>query len=322
MHAVALEAQSVRWVHAAPPSAPSARCCSAITYDGATQSALLFGGADGPLIYGDTWIWKGAWLQMFPATSPSQRQGPAIAFNWAAGNVVLFGGSPTAPLGSGTSFGDTWTWDGTNWTQQFPPVSPPARTWSNMAYVPATRTVMLFGGTNMAGGDDAFSDTWTWDGIAKTWTQLHPAVHPSARATNQLVYDEANQNVVLFGGVTTNLTDLSDTWTWDGTNWTRHFPSSNPGLRNGPSLAYDSGLKAVVLFGGAVGTCCSNSLNDTWTWNGSKWTEIYPANTLPGKRNAATMNYDPLFKSVFLFGGNRSTSGPVLGDTWLLALAP
>ena len=311
-----MEAQTASWV----PVSPSARCCSGFTYDGATQSTVLFGGANGASIYGDTWSWRGGWLRMSPASSPSPRQGPAMSFDGAAGNIVLFGGSTTAPIEPGSSLGDTWTWDGANWTQQFPPVSPPARTWATMAYVPATRTVVLFGGNNMAGGDGAFGDTWTWDGVAKTWTQHSPANHPSARGPNQLVYDEATRTVVLFGGVTTNLTDLNDTWTWDGSNWTQQFPPSAPSPRNGPALAYDPGLGAVLLFGGAVGICCADNLNDTWTWNGSNWTEIYPSNTLPRSRNAANMDYDPIYKVVLLFGGD--SSGPVLGDTWLLALAP
>jgi hypothetical protein len=41
-----------------------------------------------------------------------------MAWDGAAGNVVLFGG-----IGDGAFFKDTWTWDGTSWTQQFPPVS-------------------------------------------------------------------------------------------------------------------------------------------------------------------------------------------------------
>jgi hypothetical protein len=185
-----------------------------------------------------------------------------------------------------------------------------------MAYDPATRTIVLFGGNNLPGGDGPFADTWTWDGIAKTWTQQNPANHPSARGSSPLVYDQTTQTVVLFGGVTTNLTSLNDTWTWDGTNWTQQFPTSAPSARNSPTMAYDPGLDAVALVGGSVGT---DYLNDTWTWNGVNWTEIYPVNTLPRGRNSAGMAYDPAYKALLLFGGQAA--GP-LGDTWLLALAP
>jgi len=314
---IAAQGQTVGWVQV---GSPSARYDVAAAYDGATQSALLFGGINGSAIYGDTWIWRGTWLQMSPVTSPSPRMGPGIAYDAAAGNIVLFGGSATSPVEPGSSLADTWTWDGVNWTQQYPPASPPARTWSSMVYDPVAKTVMLFGGANLAGGDGGFEDTWIWNGIAKTWTQRHPANHPSPRTVNQLVYDEATRNVVLVGGVAAHLTNLGDTWTWDGINWQEHFPATSPAPRNGPMIAYDPILRAVVLFGGSVGACCSDNLNDTWTWNGSNWTQIYPANPLPAPRNAAGMVYDSNDKSLLMFGG--ATSGPVLGDTWLFTLAP
>jgi len=317
-YAVPLEAQTLSWVQLGYSSAPSARENAGMAYDENTHSMVLFGG-DGDGILGDTWTWNGTWHAMLPATSPAPRQGPAIAFDRAAGNIVLFGGSPTVPVGKGTAFGDTWTWDGINWTQQFPPVSPPARVWSSMVYVPAAGTVLLFSGTNSPDGDDCFDDTWAWNGITKTWTQLHPAAHPPGRTMNQLVYDGTTHTVVLFGGVTAGLTDLADTWTWDGINWAQQSPASNPGPRNGPVLTYDDSLHAVVLFGGAIGPCCSDNLNDTWTWNGADWMEIYPGTMLPPARNAPTMSYDPLYKVVLLFGGD--SNGPLLDDTWYLTLA-
>jgi hypothetical protein len=60
-------------------------------------------------------------------------------------------------------------------------------------------------------------------------------------------------------------------------------------------------------------------MNDTWTWNGVNWTEIYPA-TLPPARNAPAMDYDPLRKVVLMFGG-AADSGRELDDTWFLAVA-
>ena len=175
---------------------------------------------------------------------------------------------------------------------------------------------MLFSGTNTPGGADGFSDTWEWNGVTRTWSELHPVSHPSGRAMNQLVYDPPTRTVVLFGGVTANLTPLNDTWTWNGIDWVQHFPTANPAPRNGPALAYDAALGAVVLFGGAIGTCCSDNLNDTWTWNGVDWTETYPSSALPKARNAPNMDYDPLRKVILLFGGD--TLGPVLDDTWFL----
>ncbi len=80
-----------------------------------------------------------------------------MADDIAHGNVVLFGGR---------NFGDTWTWNGTDWSKRTPAHSPYLRLDIGMAY-DAHGQVVLFGGT--CAGDCA--DTWTWDGT--DWTQ-HP----------------------------------------------------------------------------------------------------------------------------------------------------
>ncbi len=45
-----------------------------------------------------------------------------MTYDAARGQVVLFGGYRSAH-----DFGDTWTWDGTDWTQLSPVHSPSAR---------------------------------------------------------------------------------------------------------------------------------------------------------------------------------------------------
>jgi hypothetical protein len=64
-----------------------------------------------------------------------------MAYDAATRTVVLFGGQ--GPHGV---LGDTWTWDGTTWTQQRLAAHPPARSYAAMAYDPAPGTVVLFGG--------------------------------------------------------------------------------------------------------------------------------------------------------------------------------
>src|ERR1700690_1136286 len=94
-----------------------------------------------------------------------------MTYDAATGTVVLFGG-----LGGKRYLGDTWTWDGTTWTQQHPAAHPVPRELPAMAYDAATGTVVLFGGDKVS---TVLGDTWTWDGT--TWTKQPAAVHPSAR---------------------------------------------------------------------------------------------------------------------------------------------
>jgi hypothetical protein len=118
---------------------------------------------------------------------------------------VLFGGSN----GHG-NFGDTWTWNGTTWTEQHPATSPGIRQEASLAYDAATGTVLLFGGVN-ADSTYYFGNTWTWDGT--TWTKQAPADHPPGRYEASLAYDAAAGTAVLFGGSTAT-GYLADTWTW------------------------------------------------------------------------------------------------------------
>src|SRR5207244_3469791 len=89
------------------------------------------------------------WTQRTPATIPSAREAAAMAADRATGRVVLFGGLLQVGNTS-TVLGDTWTWDGSNWTQQHPATSPPARDYAAMATDPATGHVVLFGGFDVS----------------------------------------------------------------------------------------------------------------------------------------------------------------------------
>ena len=55
-------------------------------------------------------------------------------------------------------------------------------------------------------------------------------------------------------------------------------------------------------------------LNDTWNWDGTTWTQLFPSNS-PSERSDASMAFDPATNQLILFGGYDS-SGNVLNDTW------
>lgn len=306
-------AQNFEWVKPPLPSLPSARSAASVTYDAATNSTVLFGGSvdNDAITYGDTWLFTRTlgWVQLSPATSPSVRKGAGFAYDPISKTAVLFGGTTSDE----SRLGDTWTWDGTTWTQQFPPVSPPSRGFNEeqMAFDAATGNVVLFGGYGANGA--YFGDTWVWDGIARTWTQKFPPMSPSSRGTT-LAYDVSTKQAIIFGGEDGGASFLGDTWTWDGITWTQQFPPASPSVRANHAMAYDANIGKVVLFGGysAIGGV---ALNDTWTWNGTTWSEIQSPFT-PRARYGASMNYDPNFKGLVLFGG-YFTGGPWTNQTWL-----
>src|ERR1700724_510836 len=70
--------------------------------------------------------------------TPPPRTGGAMAFDTNTGTIVLFGG-----MGASSPLHDTWTWDGSSWTQQHPAHNPPATVIGPMAYDPASHDILL-----------------------------------------------------------------------------------------------------------------------------------------------------------------------------------
>ncbi len=96
---------------------------------------------------GQTWTWNsGGWTQQHPTSSPSAREFASMAFDESTGTVLLYGGRiPGAPTADQYP-GDTWTWNESNWVEDHPASSPPARSNASMSFDLATNSMVLFGG--------------------------------------------------------------------------------------------------------------------------------------------------------------------------------
>ncbi len=256
------------WNQLYPASVPPARSEASMAYDVTNGQIVLFGGI-GTTGYplNDTWIWNGNnWIPIYPATSPSPRAQASMVYDTALQRIVLFGGMVAGGGGLTSTVGDTWTWDGTNWTQLQPTLSPPARAQSSMTYDAIHRQVVLFGGFS---GNGVMNDTWTWDGTK--WVQQHPRAVPPARAGASLLYDDALRQSVLFAGVAEpKVGDLHDTWLWDGTNWTQKAVQNTPSGFYTVAAYSTTQQKIVAYVVHLVDKTVSNS--ETWLWDGHAWT--------------------------------------------------
>jgi hypothetical protein len=215
------------------------------------------------------------------------------------GSVVLFGG--TDP--EGNLLDDTWTWDGTTWTQQRV-TGPSARYGAAMAAQGSL--AMLFGGQDPAW----FGDTWAWTGAG--WL-LQQATGPSARTGSSAATVAATQTVALFGGegAPNGLLSLGDTWVWNGVRWSM-AATAGPSARVFATAATAAG--EVVLFGGYDEQF--NPLGDTWTWDGTSSTQHDTTGpmTAPSARASAAMG--SVGDTAVLFGGLGGANA-VLDDTWI-----
>jgi len=181
------------WHMESPSTSPSPRFACGMTYDAARGRVILFGGNTGAGTASDTWEWDGTdWSLITPDHSPPARYflgGNGLAYDPDREVVVLFGGN------SGSAFlGDTWEWDGTDWTQRTPSPSPSARDGHALAFVPGMGVVLMGGNANSKFQDD----TWRWDGTS--WLQLHTPLQMDARHRHAMAWDAGHSNLVLFGG--------------------------------------------------------------------------------------------------------------------------
>lgn len=299
------------WFGRIPPTTnPPERGGHAVAYDSGRGVVVLFSGLNGAA---DTWEWSGSkWTQRFPVVSPPARFAHAMAYDPVRQRTVLYGGNTT---GTGVGFlGDTWEWDGNNWTKLSPFNSPPLRRDHALVYDAARGRVVLFGGNNT--GFNPTNDTWEWNG--NNWTQRSPATVPPARSQHKMAYDAVRGRIVLFGGQTLTGSYLGDTWEWDGNNWIARAPASSPSGRFRHAMAFDPSRGRTVLVGGAN---ASGAVDETWEWDGGSWTRRAPLVTA-GNRGYHAVAFDSRRGRVVMLGGYEQGAfepSPVVHEYVVLA---
>jgi serine/threonine protein kinase len=169
--------------------------------------------------------------------------------------------------------------------------------------------LLVFGGIDNAG--HLLNDLWSYSPETGQWKQLSAAgaagscnsgTIPSARMNAAMVWDNVDQQVLLYGGLGSNNHYLSDLWSYalaTGT-WTEIACSNNgPGARS--SGAVWNGSQMLLL----GGTNKYGLLSDFWSYTpGSDggWQEL-AASTPLGKRTYSTMVWDNSDNRLYVFGG-------------------
>jgi hypothetical protein len=228
---------------------PGARGDMLAAWDGVRNRLVVYGGANNDESLGDTWEWDGSDWTQHATSGPTIRRHFGGGFHEARGRVVLFGG-----LIGETPAADTWEWDGQQWAQRATSTpggfTAPSR---EMAYGLTRQALLMLVGSFSSGP----SAVWQWNGSAWTSVGSGPTAAmpvplaasgadeitmllsggstvrwrsdvlttvassgPSAIDGASLAFDRSRDQLVLFGGLTSQGT-LSDTWIWDGSAWTR-----------------------------------------------------------------------------------------------------
>jgi hypothetical protein len=190
-------------------------------------------------------------------------------------------------------------------------LSPPVRRYGAMAYDEQRKMSIFFGGISSWDTNTFLNETWGLN--EQGWTRL-ATTGPSPRYRPAMAYDSNRGVIVLFGGLTSNGTDVSDeTWEWDGVSWKR-LMVTGPLSRASQTMSFDSQRGRVVMFGGLRFESGRLSfLSDTWEWDGVHW-ELKATGGLNPRYSAAAC-FDPVRNRTVLYGGNTG-SATFANGTW------
>jgi hypothetical protein len=289
--------------HQAIATGPTPRYLSSMTYDAKRKVFVLFGGHTAQGASDETWTWDGAaWKNASPAHKPTARSAAAMAYDPAHQIVVLYGGRVQGQE-EGSTEGDTWTWDGTDWTQiDVGPGAPGKRSGAQLAV--AGNRVVLFGGRwyNV----NYFGDAWTWDG--KAWSRIDHDPKPAGRSNSAVVWNPATASLFVFGGAGFKSTGgigaqgapLGDGWSLSGAAWSQLKGSGPPTLAFANAI-WDAGNKRPVVL---LGMHCPNPSDSAWAWDGSAWSKM-AAPGMSARWGAATAQ--DAEGNTALFGGDNES---------------
>jgi hypothetical protein len=225
-----------------------------------------------------------------PDARPNPETGPPSDGGTASTHtIVLYGGDEPDALGS-----DTWTWDGTKWTELT--VTGPGSL-GEASGAALDGNVVIFGGE----GDTASGysgDTWLWNGLS--WKEVS-TTGPSPRTSAAMA--TLDGKTLLFGADDGSPTPPTpaDTWLWNGSTWTQQ---NVLGPINGMGQVAVTLNGSLLLIGGG----------GIYTWDGSNWNsgQLYPGG--PNASDGASVA--TLGGNIVYFGGYQSDCFATLAQTW------
>ncbi len=189
------------WSPRTTTTSPGTRNNAAMAYDASRARVLLFGGA------GDDrtlWAWDGTEWSIAEVAPIPPRIRHVMGHDRVRDQLVVFGGRSTAAI----TIGDTWVLDGrTNTWREITGPGPVARSGAAIAWSHARQRLVLFGGSDAAGGE--LQDTWEWDGDGWVPLVIEPVLAPSTRVDHLLT--TSPNGVYLINGSHTGV-PVDDVW--------------------------------------------------------------------------------------------------------------
>jgi hypothetical protein len=304
------------------PAVPRFRTYPATIYDSANHRMIVFGGKNDDGVYqNDVWelklpdseVDKPIWRQLSPSgTPPSARNAMVHVYDSTYQRLIIFGGFDGSALGGFFSLTLPSSGDGA-WSSFTPGGSLPANRYnSDGIFDSLNQRMIVFGGYSTADNNDAWKITLPSDLSGSASTLLAPTgTKPAVRSEHSIVYDSANQRMILFAGWGSSRTN--DVWQLtipsdsnDGAWSQPSISGSAPAARSGHDMIYDATNQRMITVMGWNGTTYYNDIYELTLPNSGSfvWTNKTTADgTLPPKRRSHSVIYDSTNEALITFGG-------------------
>jgi hypothetical protein len=185
----------------------------------------------------------------------------AVAFDPVRSQVVVYQIADGAP--------ETWTFDGAAWKRQSPAHQPSARRYAELAWDPADKVVVLWGGSIYVNGHPSASqnrsnETWLWDG--SDWSHSSAGSAPPGSEAGTIGTSAAG--VVAY---TSDVAYQTQTGLYAHDEWSQ-VAGTSPPYRSEATMVFDSTARTTLMIGGTN----SGGTEHLWSFDGAAWHKIYP----------------------------------------------
>jgi hypothetical protein len=293
-------------------------------YDSARKRMIIFGGIGGSpaLRLNDVWalslVGQPVWTQLDPGGElPLGRERHSAIYDPLGDRMLVFGGRPA------NTTDETWELSlgpTPMWAKLKPGGTIPIPRHKQIAiYDPLRHRMVIFGGENDVHGH--LNDTWALS-LSGTpiWNRVPDGVErPIGRGLFCAVYDEADDQMVIFGGYKYDIFH-QDAWVLPfahGSEWAE-IKLPGPQERYLHSSVYDPLGSRLLVFGGWDGSQFQNDIWELSMMGELEWSQLQPSGAPPSPRLGHMATYDSKRGRMLIFGGWNDSGR--LNDVWELSL--
>lgn len=339
------------WIELHPAGGPSGGILTrqpvGLGYDAGNNRLIVFFASNPLLGHPDpeAWVLTNAnglggapsWIQLQPSgTPPPANNSPGVGYDELENRLIVYGGcrgncspalSDVRVLTHANGLGGAPAWEVSTVLNPQPRADP------GVVLDAANNRLIAFGG-NFAFFGTARNDTRVLINAngrlgSSSWQSLVTAGPlPPIRSGGTVVYDQATNRLVVFGGFDLSNVRYNDTWVLSNANGLTGVPTWIPLAPAGTlplkrilaSAVYDPMDNRMLLFGGLAESNPPPApfvrVGDLWELshaNGSggapTWKQLRQRGDVPGPTHAQRAVFDEVSRRVILFGGVDSSGG-------------